>query len=105
MPPNRGAQAKISCNRRTQKGDSNGLSKKNVQQKTTGGITKICLKRQTSSGTYEVYRGNNAESARTFLASQKVDQKKYYIKVETPEGNWGIDIVWDSISNNLFPFS
>jgi uncharacterized protein YndB with AHSA1/START domain len=53
---------------------------------------KFIEKRQTPSGTYEVYRGNNAESARIFLASKKVDQKQYYIKVETPEGNWGIDI-------------
>jgi len=49
-------------------------------------------KRQTPSGTYEVYRSNNAESARSFLASKTVDQAKYYIKVETPEGNWGVDI-------------
>ena len=53
---------------------------------------KFVVKRQTPSGTYEVYRGSNAESARNFLASKKVDKKLYYIKVETPEGNWGIDI-------------
>ncbi len=55
-------------------------------------LPKFVVKRQTPSGTYEVYRGNNAECARTFLASKKVDKKQYYIKVETPEGNWGIDI-------------
>lgn len=49
-------------------------------------------KRKTPSGTYEVYRAGNAESAKDFLKSKKVDENKYYIKVETPEGNWGVDI-------------
>ena len=42
-------------------------------------------------GTYEIYRGTDAESARQFLVTKKVTEAKYYIKVETPEGNWGID--------------
>ena len=53
---------------------------------------KFVEKRQTPSGTYEVYRGSNAESARNFLKSKTVNERRYYIKVETPESNWGIDI-------------
>jgi hypothetical protein len=53
---------------------------------------KFVEKRQTPSGTYEVYRGSDAESARNFLKSKTVSEKKYYIKVETPAGNWGKDI-------------
>lgn len=53
---------------------------------------KFVEKRRTPSGTYEVYRASSAESARNFLKSKKVNERKYYIKVETPEGNWGVDI-------------
>ncbi len=53
---------------------------------------KFVVKRQTPSGTYEVYKGGSAESARAFLATKRVTQSKYYIKVETPEGNWGMDL-------------
>jgi ribosomal protein S27E len=53
---------------------------------------KFVVKRQTPSGVYEVYKGGNAESAKAFLATKKVDKPQYYIKVETSEGNWGIDI-------------
>jgi len=53
---------------------------------------KFIEKRQTPSGTYEVYRGSNTKSARNFLKSKKVNDSQYYIKVETPEGNWGVDI-------------
>lgn len=41
-------------------------------------------KRQTPSGTYEVYRASDAESARSFLESKDVDERQYYIKVEPP---------------------
>ena len=34
----------------------------------------------------------NAETTKTFLLTKKVDKKHYYIVVETPEGNWGLDI-------------
>ena len=53
---------------------------------------KFIEKRKTPGGTYEVYKGRNAESAKIFLKSKKVNRNMYYIKVETPEGNWGVDI-------------
>jgi hypothetical protein len=48
--------------------------------------------RQTPSGIYEDYTAVNAETAREFLMTKTVSQPKYYIKVVTPEGNWGMDI-------------
>ena len=49
-------------------------------------------KEQRLTGTYETYRGTDAESAKAFLATKKVDRERYYIVVETPEGNWGVDV-------------
>lgn len=51
-------------------------------------------RRSTPNGdsTYETYMGTDAESARTFLMTKRVDEKQYYIVVETPEGNWGMDV-------------
>lgn len=48
--------------------------------------------RQIKNRTYEVYQAKSAEAARSFLKSKRVEQKLYYIVVETPEGNWGVDI-------------
>ena len=42
--------------------------------------------------TYEVYRAPSKEAALAFLNTKKVTKKLYYIVVETPEGNWGLDI-------------
>jgi hypothetical protein len=48
-------------------------------------------KRQTPSGTYEVYTVSDAESAKDFLKTKTISEPKYYLKVETPEGIWGLD--------------
>jgi hypothetical protein len=48
-------------------------------------------KRTNPAGTYEDYRGTDAESAKEFLLTKKTSLPKYYIRVETPEGNWGMD--------------
>ena len=42
--------------------------------------------------TYEIYNETDAESARNFLLTKQVRKKLYYIVVETPEGNWGMDV-------------
>lgn len=42
--------------------------------------------------TYEIYKGTDAESAKTFLMTKRIDFKLYYFVVETPEGNWGMDM-------------
>jgi phage FluMu protein Com len=52
---------------------------------------KFLRKEQSGNNTYELYVGKDAQSARQFLLTKKVEQKLYYIVVETPEGNWGMD--------------
>ncbi len=42
--------------------------------------------------TYEIFKGRDAESAKAFLLTKRIDKKLYYIIVETPEGNWGMDV-------------
>jgi hypothetical protein len=49
-------------------------------------------KEQNNSGTYEIYKARDAESAKEFLMERDVKEKLYYIVVETPEGNWGMDM-------------
>jgi phage FluMu protein Com len=53
---------------------------------------KFLRKEQHGKNTYELYQGWDAESARQFLLTKQVDKQFYYIVVETPEGNWGMDI-------------
>ena len=53
---------------------------------------KFVQKHVENDGTvYEMYSGADSESAKEFLATQKVSQKNYFIVVETPDGNWGTD--------------
>ena len=42
--------------------------------------------------TYEVYAARTKDEALSFLRSRSVADRLYYIVVETPEGNWGLDI-------------
>lgn len=42
--------------------------------------------------TYKIYVGQSKDSALEFLRSQSVTKNFYYIIVETPDGNWGLDI-------------
>jgi HEAT repeat protein len=59
-------------------------------------VRKYSEKRTLGNNTYEmyyeIYKGINAESARNLLFTKRVDKKNYYIIVETPEGNWGLDV-------------
>jgi len=41
--------------------------------------------------TYEVYTANNENEAISFLRKRPVTKRLYYIVVETPVGNWGMD--------------
>jgi hypothetical protein len=58
--------------------------RKENQQKIVGGVPFIM--------TYEIYRGPDAATAQSFLSTKKVTQPRYYIIVETPQGNYGRDI-------------
>ena len=53
---------------------------------------KFVRRDQQGNSIYEIYAGTDAESAKAFLLTKQVDKKLYYIVVETPEGNWGMDI-------------
>ena len=53
---------------------------------------KFIRKERTQGGTYEIYKGKDAETAKEFLMTKRVDEQQYYIVVETPEGNWGMDV-------------
>lgn len=48
-------------------------------------------KEERQRATYEIYAADQAEVAKRFLLSKRVDQKSYYVLVETPEGTWGLD--------------
>jgi len=51
---------------------------------------KIVREEQKWYATYEIYKGTDPESAKSFLLTKNVDKESYYIVVETPEGNWGV---------------
>lgn len=53
---------------------------------------KLLRKERKQGSTYEVYKGDDSESAKEFLMGRRVDEAQYYIVVETPEGNWGMDV-------------
>jgi len=56
------------------------------------GMTPVFIgKRTNPAGTYEDYRGTDAESAKVFLLTKKTSLPQYYIRVETQDGNWGMD--------------
>lgn len=64
-----------------QKGDA---SKVKYKEKTKG---------NDGTSVYEVYTAPNKASALAFLQTKTVSKKMYFIVVETPEGNWGKDIM------------
>jgi hypothetical protein len=53
---------------------------------------KFLRKENKGNSTYEVYKAADPETAKAFIATKRVDKPQYYIIVETPEGNWGIDV-------------
>jgi len=48
--------------------------------------------RRSGYNVYEVYKCNDAELAKEFLMTKRVNEQQYYIVVETPMGDWGMDI-------------
>lgn len=55
-------------------------------------VRKYNEKGQGGDATYETYKGTDAESAKAFLITKRVDKPMYYVIVDTPEGNWGMDV-------------
>ncbi len=56
------------------------------------GKVKFVRKYTHGEGVYETYKCDDAELAKEFLMTKSVDKQKYYLTVETPMGNWGMDI-------------
>jgi len=50
--------------------------------------------RQVKDGkkTYELYTGDDVETAKSFLTQKTVDKPLYYVQVKTPQGVWGVDV-------------
>jgi hypothetical protein len=46
---------------------------------------------QNGNQTYELYDGDDPETARQFLLKKTVEKPLYYIQVKTNEGTWGMD--------------
>lgn len=52
----------------------------------------VFTERHDNGAVYETYRGLDVEAAKRFLLARHVDERLHYIVVETPAGNWGLDI-------------
>lgn len=46
---------------------------------------------QDGNKTYELYLEDDAEIAKTWLLTKKVEKSQYYISVKTQQGTWGMD--------------
>lgn len=46
---------------------------------------------QDGNKTYELYLEDDAEIAKTWLLTKKVEKSEYYINVKTQQGTWGMD--------------
>lgn len=62
------------------------------ENKSKGSKVKFLRKEQDGNSTYEIYEAADAETAKYYLSTKKVDVMNYYILVETSEGNWGLDV-------------
>lgn len=74
--------------------DTNTITTKKSDSASTSSSEPVFLGMQggnTTPSKYEVYRATDAEVAKTFLLAKKVTKDQYYIIVETPQGNWGMD--------------
>jgi hypothetical protein len=50
---------------------------------------------ETSGGNrYEVYSASSRSEALSFLRGKEVKEERLYVIVETPEGNFGRDLIW-----------
>lgn len=71
------------------KSSEESVTQKNHQPKFVRKERKECAGREA---TYEIFKAKDAESAKAFLLTKRIDKELYYIIVETPEGNWGMDV-------------
>lgn len=57
----------------------------------SGNSVRFKEKYKKGNYTYEIYQANSRADAQAFLGDKVVNEKWYYIVVETPEGNFGRD--------------
>ena len=69
----------------------NMFSKKKNNKSTSQPV--FISKRMVRTSIYETYKADDTEVAKAFLLQKKVEEKQYFIVVETPNGNWGMDRV------------
>lgn len=61
-------------------------------QSTMGQSPTFKHKKTANNGNiYEIYTAPNPVIAQEFVKTKKIENPNYYIIVETPEGNWGVD--------------
>lgn len=66
----------------------------NAAKESTEDHPPIFVGKQLNNGAiYEIYKSTDVEGAKVFLKTKEVDKREYYIVVETPNGNWGKDIM------------
>ena len=44
------------------------------------------------TNTYEEWTAPSARAAKEYLNTRTISERKYYLVVETPDGNWGKDV-------------
>jgi hypothetical protein len=44
------------------------------------------------TNTYEEWTAPSARAAKEYLNTRTITERKYYLVVETPDGNWGKDV-------------
>nr|WP_052478395.1 CHAT domain-containing protein [Kibdelosporangium sp. MJ126-NF4]CEL18074.1 hypothetical protein [Kibdelosporangium sp. MJ126-NF4]CTQ90697.1 hypothetical protein [Kibdelosporangium sp. MJ126-NF4] len=54
--------------------------------------TYVFTETNQNGAVYETYRAADAEIAKAFLLTKRVERELFYIVVETPQGNWGVDV-------------
>jgi hypothetical protein len=58
---------------------------------TDAGLRFVEIK-QTDQAVYQTLACDDPEIAKRFLMNERVDRALYYIIVDTPDGNWGLDV-------------
>ena len=79
------AEVKIASEKTEPKIVADSFSAQNGSQPT------FIRKEVKGKNTYEYYKGTDAESAKEFLLTKKIDKPLYYLVVKTSEGIWGMD--------------
>jgi hypothetical protein len=61
------------------------------QRLAEAGLTLVGVESK-GTGTYVTLSGPDPEKAKAFLRNEPIEDELYYVVVQTPDGNWGVDI-------------